>query len=235
MVKNRIFQLVYLLVYIVMMAVGILCAFGLIPVIGVTFNPTFYTKYTNLSNYICLIIAIIELVYVIIRLSKGEIRGDDFPFTRISFLGTIWILITCLIYNFLLGDITSAEYWANASNPILHLFGPVMFVVSYVLFSKRNKLKWWDPSLVLTFPYAYLIFIFVRAYILNGEGDDIYPYFFLNVDNLGVSGVAMWIAILTVVFVGLGFILVAFNKIYKIDFSRKPKDVLTRHLLDTGC
>ncbi len=212
MIKNRIFQLVYLLVYLIMMIVGILCAFGLIPVIGGTFNPTFYTKYTNLSNYICVIFALIELIWVIGRLAKGEKRGDDFPFTRIMFLASIWILITCLIYNFLLGDITSASYWRNANNPILHLFGPIMFVVSYILFSKRRKLKWWDPFLVLTFPYAYLAFIFIRAYMLGGVGDDLYPYFFLDVSDLGVSGVAQWIAILTVIFVALGFVFVAINK-----------------------
>ena len=233
MIKNRIFQLVYLLVYLIMMTIGILCAFGLIPVISSgTYNPVFYTKYTNLSNYICVIVALIELIWVIARLAKGEKRGDDFPFTRISFLTTIWILITCLIYNFMLGDITSAEYWSTANNPILHLFGPVMFFVSYILFSKRRKLKWWDPVLVLSFPYAYLIFIFVRAYLLGGVGDDLYPYFFLDVNDLGISGVAMWIVILTVAFVAIGFVFAAINKGGKKTKRKGLHDSLTEGLTD---
>ena len=33
----------------------------------------------------------------------------------------------------------------------------------------------------------------------------IYPYFFVNIETQGVPGVLMWIAILSVAFIGVGF------------------------------
>jgi hypothetical protein len=45
----------------------------------------------------------------------------------------------------------------------------------------------------------------------------IYPYFFVNLDTQGVGGVLMWIAILFVVFVAVGYIF------YGLDILLKKK------------
>ena len=43
----------------------------------------------------------------------------------------------------------------------------------------------------------------------------IYPYFFLNVDTQGIDGVAMWILILFVAFVAVGFLFFGLDRIGK--------------------
>ena len=41
----------------------------------------------------------------------------------------------------------------------------------------------------------------------------IYPYFFVNLDTLGVSGVLMWVAILSVAFVVVGYLFFGLDKL----------------------
>ena len=43
----------------------------------------------------------------------------------------------------------------------------------------------------------------------------IYPYFVLNVDTQGIDGVAMWILILFVAFVAVGFLFFGLDRIGK--------------------
>ena len=49
----------------------------------------------------------------------------------------------------------------------------------------------------------------------NPEVPYLYPYFFLNLDNLGVAGVAKWVAILFAGFIALGYIFYGIDKIIK--------------------
>ena len=46
-----------------------------------------------------------------------------------------------------------------------------------------------------------------------GTGPHIYPYFFLNVDKIGIGGVFQWIGILAVAFVALGYVMYAVDKL----------------------
>jgi hypothetical protein len=43
----------------------------------------------------------------------------------------------------------------------------------------------------------------------------IYPYFFVNIDTQGVPGVLMWIAILAVAFVAVGFAFFGLDRLGK--------------------
>ena len=49
----------------------------------------------------------------------------------------------------------------------------------------------------------------------------IYPYFFVNLETQGVPGVLMWIAILSVAFVAMGF---AFYGLDRISKKQKEKE-----------
>ena len=64
----------------------------------------------------------------------------------------------------------------------------------------KGRLAWRDLIIWSAYPiYA----------ILRGTFDGVHPYFFLNVDQLGAGGVALWVAGLTSVFLVVGAIMVA--------------------------
>jgi hypothetical protein len=76
----------------------------------------------------------------------------------------------------------------------------------------------------IEFPVSYVIFLLIQAIILKFDSSImipttttplIYPYFFVNLDTQGVSGVMMWIGILTAAFVAVGFAFFGLDRLGK--------------------
>ena len=58
-------------------------------------------------------------------------------------------------------------------------------------------------------PLIYVIYILIRAGILKAIGHSntlLYPYFFLDLDTLGVGGFIGWIVALVLIFVAIGYL-----------------------------
>jgi hypothetical protein len=76
----------------------------------------------------------------------------------------------------------------------------------------------------ISFPLAYAVFLLIQAIILDFDSSIlipdsttplIYPYFFVNLDTLGVPGVLMWIGILAAAFVAVGFLFFGLDRLGK--------------------
>ena len=87
-----------------------------------------------------------------------------------------------------------------------------------------KKAKWYYPIASIAFPLAYVIFLLIQAIILKFDSSIliptsttplIYPYFFVNLDTQGVDGVLMWIGILAVAFVAVGFLFFGLDRLGK--------------------
>ena len=94
----------------------------------------------------------------------------------------------------------------------------------YILLYERKKCRWYYPIASIAFPVAYVAFLAVQAVILKFDTSIlipttttplIYPYFFVNLDTQGVSGVLMWIGILAAVFIAVGYLFLGIDKILK--------------------
>jgi hypothetical protein len=101
---------------------------------------------------------------------------------------------------------------------------PVLYIADWFLFRERKKAKWYYPIASIGFPLAYVIFLLIQAVILkfdtsilipNSQTPLIYPYFFVNLDTQGTTGVLMWIGILAVAFAAVGFIFFGLDKLGK--------------------
>jgi hypothetical protein len=102
------------------------------------------------------------------------------------------------------------------------------------LFYERKKAKWYYPIASIAFPLAYVIFLLIQAIILKFDASIlipttttplIYPYFFVNIETQGVSGVLMWISILSAAFVAVGFVFFGFDRLGK----QQSKQIDRRH------
>ena len=69
-----------------------------------------------------------------------------------------------------------------------------------------------------------MVFLLIQAVILNFDNSIlipttttplIYPYFFVNLDTQGTTGVLMWIGILSAAFVLVGFLFYGIDRIAK--------------------
>ena len=72
--------------------------------------------------------------------------------------------------------------------------------------------QWRYAFIWLVYPLAYLIFAQLYGSV---TGDYLYP--FLNLPELGINGLAVWVAILTMVFLVLGVLYIGVNRVWGID------------------
>ena len=217
MIKNRTVQLMFQTAFCTLGILGIIASFG---TFNYEFRTDFYVHFTNLSNYLCIAIMFVELVETIKKNKNQYVT----KLPLLKFIGLLAILLTFIIFNFILAGDREMYLNFRINSVLFHIILPLMYLMDWILFYEHKKIKWYYPLISVSFPVIYAIFIFIRAWILdfNPEAPYIYPYFFLNLDELGVVGVIKWIGILSVVFIAIGYIMFGIDKILKKNKNNLP-------------
>lgn len=214
MIKNRTVQLIFQSFFLAIGLIGIVASLGIFDDV---MNPRwdFYVHFTNISNYLCIGIVLAELI----QTAKKKVDSYVTVAPFVKFIGVLGILLTFLVFNFLLAGQPDRDPQANwrIASISFHVILPIMYVLDWLLFYEHKKVRWYYPLASVIFPVLYVVFVFTRAAIVNfnPEVPYLYPYFFLNLDDLGVAGVAKWVAILFAGFIALGYIFYGIDKIVK--------------------
>jgi hypothetical protein len=229
MVKSRLYQILYRSFELAMGIIGVLVSIRVIST-GASQsdgNPTFYYFFTNLSNYAVTLYVLAELIFDIIRFRKGEKIGTRSLCLGLKFSLVIAISLTMLVANIMLGFmmpsmgfIFEARWWTWLTNPFLHFFNPLFFILDFCLFSEVGQCKKSYPFYSLIGPLLYVTVILIRGAIVTqqyGPSDEnifYYPYPFLNptVSSLGYWWVFLWCLGLVAFFIGYGFLFVYLDK-----------------------
>ena len=214
MIKSRTTQIIFQSFYCAIGLIAIVASLGVFDDVK-NLRLDFYAHFTNISNYFCIGIVYAELFQTAKKNTDSYVTTAPF----LKFIGVLAILLTFLVFNFLLAGRPDRDPQANwrISSVSLHVILPIMYVFDWILFYEHKKVRWFYPLASVIFPLLYVAFIYIRAAIVNfnPEVPSLYPYFFLNLDNLGVAGVAKWIAILFVGFIALGYIFYGIDKVIK--------------------
>lgn len=216
MINNLFTQMIYRFVLCFISALGVLLSFGVFyaGAEATSFTWEFLKYYTNISNYFVFAVTVIVLVDNLKRVRNGEKTGHNKKVRTLKFMTTIMIMVTFLVYTILLGDPLSKEYWTDLGNLTRHVFAPILFMLDFFLFDEHHTVRIFDPLLSTIIPLIYVVCILILgAAIKNFE----YPYFFLDVNDLGYGGVVVWVVVLLVVFVALGYLLWLYDKLKKKD------------------
>ena len=167
------------------------------------YGTRFFLYFTNLGNLYCLGLMINELVRLIRR------KAISLPLLQWEFAGLISILVIGAVYNLLLGDLTSASYWANKPSVCLHLITPILYALYFFSTRPVRKVAVGGIQCSILLPYLYIAFIYTRHLI---TGDPWFPYFFLDINRIGWLGALCWIIALTGVFVLTGILFIYIGK-----------------------
>ena len=212
MIPKRIPQLIFQTAYCVLALIGILCSLGFF---NRDFNEEFFVYYTNQSNYICAGVIFASLLGTYRKAVWGE-EGYCTTAPTFTFLSAVLILVTFLVYNLLLADQTPLEYFTSLSNVLMHCILPVLFLLHWILFYEHGNMRWYHPLLCAVMPLVYVVFILLRAPIAKGNPCTVvYPYFFLDVDALGIGGFLGWLGILLVGLMALGYLIYGLDRLWK--------------------
>ena len=221
MIKNRTAQLIYQTIYCTLGLVGCIACLGIFDNIKMI-RWDFYVHFTNISNFFCLGIMFTALFQTIRKKEDSYVKAAP----MLKFIGILGILLTFLVFNIMLAGAEGRDPQANwrIGSLLFHVLLPIMYIADWFLFYERKQCKWYYPIASIGFPLAYVIFLVIQAIILGFDSSIlipttttplIYPYFFVNIETQGVPGVLMWIAILSVAFVAIGFAFYGLDKIGK--------------------
>ena len=227
MIKNRTAQLIFQTVYCTLGLVGCVACLGIFDNINLI-RWDFYVHFTNISNFLCLGVMLTALI----QTAKKKEDSYVSAITLLKFIGMLGILLTFLVFNIMLAGAEGRDPQANwrVGSLIFHVVLPVMYIADWFLFYERKKTKWYYPIASVAFPLAYVIFLLIHATILKFDASIlipttttplIYPYFFVNLDTQGVSGVLMWIGILSIAFVVVGYLFFGLDRIGRKSVKNK--------------
>lgn len=203
MIRNKIPQLMVQVVYVVLGLIVVASSFGLFE-IHEGFRSDFFVQFTNVSNYLCLVVMTIELVYTVMAMKNGG-YGYTNRVRKLKFMGVVWTIITFCIFNFLLAGgegrhviiIDGVEYVSNLpikdfriGSILAHIILPILYIVDWVMFYERGKEKWYSSFFALIGPVAYILVVYIRVGVLVGLGtpltdiSKLYPYPFLAINEM---------------------------------------------------
>ena len=219
--KNRTAQLIFQTIYVTLGLVGIVASLGIFDNINLI-RWDFYVHFTNISNFLCFGVMLAGLIQTAKKKENSYVSAAPL----LKFIGMLGILLTFLVFNIMLAGAEGRDPQANwrVGSLCFHVILPILYIADWFLFYERKKCKWFYPVASIAFPLTYAIFLLIQAIILKFDSSIlipstttplIYPYFFVNLDTLGVSGVLMWIGILTVAFVAVGYLFFGLDRMGK--------------------
>ena len=227
MIKNRTAQLIYQTIYTTLGVVGLVASLGIFDNIDMN-RWDFYVHFTNISNFLCIGV----MVTALIQTAKKKEDSYVSAVPVLKFIGMLGILLTFLVFNIMLAGAEGRDPQANwrVGSLCFHVVLPILYIADWFLFYERKKAKWYYPIASIAFPLAYVIFLLIQAIILKFDASIlipttttplIYPYFFVHLDTQGVSGVLMWIGILSVAFAAVGFAFLGLDRLGKKSASSR--------------
>jgi len=152
------------------------------------FDPTHYFQFFTIQT--CIINIVVLLVGGILALTR---TNDPRWYTVVRASIVSYAIVVGVIYNVLLAGLDSGDGYVSTftfPNDIQHIWGPIFIAVEWLLMPGRARLRWGTLWICAIFPLAWVAASLVRGLV----GDGWFPYFFLNPAEMGVGGVAMYVA-----------------------------------------
>jgi len=172
-------------------------------------TPGYFETFWALLRFFTIITNFI-VSYVLIM---AAIRGHWRSFSLLTG-ATVWIWLVGVIYHVALAAEHNPTGISAVTNHIHHTLVPFGTFLIWILARPRAYIKMSAPFVWLIFPLAYTAYMLFRGYL-----DGFYPYHFSDPTLVGWKGFFISQAVLTLVFLGLGFL---FRWVSNLLMKNKP-------------
>lgn len=115
---------------------------------------------------------------------------------------TIYILIVGLVYNIVLRSQWDPKGLQLIVDNGLHTVTPLLTVIYWLLYVSVKEIRWQQTPRWLIYPVLYLVYVLIR-----GSYSNFYPYFFINVSDLGYNRAFQNAGLVTAAFLIVSFLL----------------------------
>ena len=169
--------------------------------------------YTVLSNLLVMIFT----GYLLWKMRREGDHWQSSSLLRLKGGITMSIMITCVIYHFMLAPLTKDFY--RLENFLCHYIVPLWFLVDTIIFDKSRQYKCFDPIVWTVLPLLYMGFAILNGFVLKMDvpnaKDSPFPYFFLNANKHGWGFVFKWAVTIFLAYMISGYLFYLVKSIKK--------------------
>lgn len=165
---------------------------------------SYYTIQTNL---------LIAVALTCILIKPKSAAGKFFSRTSVLTAIAVYIIIVGLIYAVILKGIWKLEGLFKLTDFLLHTLSPIAYILFWILFVPKDKIKWRALLAWALFPFLYLIYALIRGSI-SGE----YPYPFVDAAKFGYVQVVINAIGVLLLFLAISSVFIGITRLY----SKKP-------------
>ncbi|MDR2610132.1 MAG: Pr6Pr family membrane protein [Clostridiales Family XIII bacterium] len=220
-INNKIASLLFKIVI-----VGV-CVTGILMICGFPKNLDFSLMkyYTLQSNVLVLVFFIAAAFHTAGQIRKSGTRGAVTFAPRLKGAVMIAITVTLLVYQFMLAGSPFSMSSAITGDAFVHLFTPLLVILDWLLFDMKGRFTVTSPFWWTIVPLCYIAYAFIAAPLgVTYYGGGRYPYFFFDVDTLGIGTVLLYLVGMTVAFFILSYIFVGLDRL----LGRRAKKIIRR-------
>jgi hypothetical protein len=159
---------------------------------------SFFTILTNL---------LVALVTTLPLLASRSFAGQFFLRPSTQSATAVYIAIVGITYALLLRHLWNPQGAQKIADMLLHDVVPVLYVAFWIFLVPKFTLRWGDAVRWLAFPVVYMSYTLARGFVSHW-----YPYYFIDVDTIGLSRALIHAAALLLAFLGLGLLFIAIGR-----------------------
>jgi hypothetical protein len=159
---------------------------------------TFFSFFTILTNLL------VALVLTALVFRPETVWGQWLCSPSVLAGTAVYIAIVGITYQLLLRQLWNPQGAQWVADVLLHSIMPLGYVLYWLLFAPRAGLSWKHAVGWLVYPGVYLVYILAR-----GAMSGLYPYPFVDVNQLGYGGVLVRAVMFLLLFLGMGLLVVA--------------------------
>ena len=185
------------------------CLLAALAVLGtsiqlIKYGPGMMMYYTVQSNLLVSLFAL----YMVGAMRRGK-DLQSHRFLRIKAAVTMSIMITFVIYHFMLAPLAT-DFW-RVENMLCHYITPLYFFFDTLLVDRQRQYQLLDPLRWTALPLLYMAFALLNGLVLKwpipDAKDSPFAYYFLNVHKYGWSYVLTHAVVIFLAYLLAGYLL----------------------------
>ena len=167
------------------------------------FNVGVFRMFTNITNLLCGIYFLFAAVSVATSKNKD---GGQSPFPLVKGICTMSITLTGIIAAAVVASEFDLHSPSGIATVLLHVITPVMILADWLVFDTKGRWKKTYPLIWLLSPAVYFAYIMISSLYMPKGTKLRFPYPFLNYENLGVFWLIFAVTVISIFYVGIGYL-----------------------------
>jgi len=163
----------------------------------------FFSYFTVSTNII------VAVMFTAIAFFPATRPGAFFSRSTTQAAVTSYISIVGIVYSLFLRSVWAPAGWNAVADHALHDVMPIAAFLYWLIIAPKEGIGWVDPIKWLAYPLVYVVYSLVRGAVVSW-----YPYWFVDVPNLGYPTALTNTAFVFVAFAFAGLIYAALAKLF---------------------